>query len=159
MLGLLKKIFDPNRRDVKRLGKIADQVIALDEEMQALSDAELQAKTDEFRQRLQDGETLEHIKVEAFAVVREASRRVLGLHPFRVQIMGGAALHEGNIAEMKTGEGKTLTSTLPVYLNALTGKGVHVVTVNEYLAARDAEEMGQVYNFLGLTVGLNLHEM
>lgn len=159
MLGLLKKIFDPNRRDVKRLGKIADQVIALDEKMQALSDTELQAKTDEFRQRLQNGETLEDIKVEAFAVVREAARRVLGLHPFRVQIMGGAALHEGNIAEMKTGEGKTLTSTLPVYLNALTGKGVHVVTVNEYLAARDAEEMGQVYDFLGLTVGLNLHEM
>jgi len=159
MLGLLKKVFDPNRRDVKRLGKVADQVIALDEKMQALSDAELQAKTDEFRQRLNDGETLEHIKVEAFAVVREAARRVLGLHPFRVQIMGGAALHEGNIAEMKTGEGKTLTSTLPVYLNALTGKGVHVVTVNEYLATRDAEEMGQVYNFLGLTVGLNLHEM
>ena len=159
MLGLLKKIFDPNRRDVKRLGKVADQVMALDEKMQALSDAELQAKTDEFRQRLHDGETLEHIKVEAFAVVREAARRVLGLHPFRVQIMGGAALHEGNISEMKTGEGKTLTSTLPVYLNALTGKGVHVVTVNEYLAARDAEEMGQVYNFLGLTVGLNLHEM
>ncbi len=159
MLGLLKKMFDPNKRDLKRLEKVADAVEALADETAALSDEALRDKTEQFKQRLQKGETLADIQAEAFAVVREAARRVLGLYPFRVQILGGAALHEGNIAEMKTGEGKTLTSTLPVYLNALTGKGVHVVTVNEYLAARDAAEMGQVYNFLGLTVGLNLNEM
>ncbi len=159
MLGVLNKVFDPNKRDVKRLEKIADQVEVLASDMEALSDAELRSKTDEFKGRLENGEDLEDIKVEAFAVVREAAKRVLGLYPFRVQIMGAAALHEGNIAEMKTGEGKTLTSTLPVYLNAITGRGVHVVTVNEYLASRDAIEMGKLYDFLGLTVGLNLNNM
>lgn len=159
MLGVLNKVFDPNKRDVKRLEKIADQVEALASDMEALSDEELRAKTDEFKGRLANGENLENIKVEAFAVVREAAKRVLGLYPFRVQIMGAAALHEGNISEMKTGEGKTLTSTLPVYLNAITGRGVHVVTVNEYLASRDAIEMGKLYDFLGLTVGLNLNSM
>ncbi|HEX5565206.1 MAG TPA: preprotein translocase subunit SecA, partial [Sporosarcina sp.] len=159
MLGVLNKMFDMNKRDVKRLEKIADQVEAYASEMERLSDDELKAKTDEFKERLEKGETLEDLQVEAFAVVREASRRVLGMYPFRVQIMGAAALHEGNIAEMKTGEGKTLTSTLAVYLNALAGKGVHVVTVNEYLASRDATEMGQLYEFLGLSVGLNLNSL
>ncbi|MFD0943848.1 preprotein translocase subunit SecA [Savagea faecisuis] len=159
MLGLLNKIFDPNKKDLKRLGKVADQVEALQPKMEAMSEQELQNMTAQFRERLANGETLDDIQAEAFAVVREASERVLGMHPFRVQILGAAALHEGNIAEMKTGEGKTLTSTLAVYLNALTGKGVHVVTVNEYLASRDAEEMGVLYNYLGLTVGLNLNSM
>ena len=159
MLGFLKKVFDPNKKDVKRLTKIADRVEALESSMQSLSDEQLQQKTEEFKKRLANGETLDDLQVEAYAVVREASRRVLNMHPFRVQVIGAAALHEGNIAEMKTGEGKTLTSTLAVYLNALTGKGVHVVTVNEYLASRDAEEMGELYEFLGLTVGLNLNSM
>lgn len=159
MLGVLNKVFDPNKRDVKRLEKVADQVEALASVMEALSDAELREKTDEFKKRLTSGTDLEDIKVEAFAVVREAAKRVLGLYPFRVQITGAASLHEGNISEMKTGEGKTLTSTMPVYLNALTGRGVHVVTVNEYLASRDAFEMGKLYEFLGLTVGLNLNSL
>ena len=152
-------MFDPNKRDLKRLEKIADQVELLANDMEKLSDEQLTAKTDEFKERYQQGETIEDLQPEAFAVVREASRRVLGLYPFRVQIMGAAALNEGNIAEMKTGEGKTLTSTLAVYLNALTSKGVHVVTVNEYLASRDAEEMGQLYSFLGMNVGLNLNSL
>ncbi len=159
MLSVLSKIFDSNKRDVKRLERVGDRVEALSTDMEKLSDTALVAKTEEFKERLTKGETLDDLQVEAFAVVREASRRVLGMYPFRVQIIGAAALHEGNIAEMKTGEGKTLTSTLAVYLNALAGKGVHVVTVNEYLATRDAEEMGQLYNFLGLTVGLNLNSM
>ncbi|PID23441.1 preprotein translocase subunit SecA [Sporosarcina sp. P7] len=159
MLGVLNKMFDPNKRDLKRLEKIADQVELLAEDMEKLSDEQLTAKTEEFKERYQQGETIEDLQPEAFAVVREASRRVLGLYPFRVQIMGAAALNEGNIAEMKTGEGKTLTSTLAVYLNALTSKGVHVVTVNEYLASRDAGEMGQLYSFLGMTVGLNLNSL
>lgn len=138
---------------------MANQVEALAEEMKQLSDEALTSKTEEFKERLLNGETLEDLQVEAFAVVREASQRVLNMYPFRVQLIGAAALHEGNIAEMKTGEGKTLTSTLAVYLNALTGKGVHVITVNEYLASRDAEEMGVLYEFLGLTVGLNLNSM
>ncbi|ARK25541.1 preprotein translocase subunit SecA [Sporosarcina sp. P37] len=159
MLGVLNKMFDPNKRDLKRLEKIADQVELLAGDMEKLSDEQLTAKTDEFKERYQQGETIEDLQTEAFAVVREASRRVLGMYPFRVQIMGAAALNEGNIAEMKTGEGKTLTSTLAVYLNALTSKGVHVVTVNEYLASRDAEEMGRLYSFLGMTVGLNLNSL
>ncbi|MGB5944979.1 preprotein translocase subunit SecA [Paenisporosarcina sp.] len=159
MLGVLNKVFDLNKRDLKRLEKITDQVEALANETEALTDDQLRAKTDEFKERFASGTVLEDLQVEAFAVVREASRRVFGMYPFRVQITGAAALHEGNIAEMKTGEGKTLTSTLPVYLNAITGKGVHVVTVNEYLASRDAEEMGKLYNFLGLTVGLNLNSL
>jgi preprotein translocase subunit SecA len=140
-------------RRARQLGKIVDAVNDLGDEMGALSDAELRAKTDEFRQRMADGETLDDLRVEAFAVVREVAERVLDQRPFDVQVFGGAALHDGDIAEMKTGEGKTLTSTMPVYLNALEGKGVHVVTVNDYLAARDAEWMGGIHRFLGLTVG------
>ncbi|WP_375090693.1 preprotein translocase subunit SecA [Peribacillus sp. RS7] len=157
MLNILNKVFDPNKREIKRLEKIADQVEALADETAALSDEQLRAKTGEFKERYQNGETVDDLLVEAFAVAREGAKRALGLYPYRVQIMGGASLHDGNISEMKTGEGKTLTSTMPVYLNALTGKGVHVVTVNEYLAHRDATEMGILYDFLGLTVGLNLN--
>ncbi|ANB57814.1 preprotein translocase, SecA subunit [Anoxybacillus sp. B7M1] len=156
MLGVLKKVFDSNKRQIQRLEKIAEQVDALSADMAKLSDEELRQKTEQFKARYQQGESLDDLLVEAFAVVREGAKRVLGLYPYKVQIMGGVVLHEGNIAEMKTGEGKTLTATMPVYLNALTGKGVHVVTVNEYLASRDATEMGRLYEFLGLTVGLNL---
>ncbi len=159
MLGVLNKMFDMNKRDLKRLDKIADKVEAFATQMEQLSDDSLKAKTEELKERYTAGETLDGLQAEAFAVVREASRRVLGMYPFRVQIIGAAALHEGNIAEMKTGEGKTLTSTLSVYLNALAGKGVHVVTVNEYLASRDATEMGQLFEFLGFTVGLNLNSL
>ncbi len=159
MLGVLKKVFDPNKRQIHRLEKIAEQVDALGPEMAKLSDEQLRQKTEEFKARYQQGESLDDLLVEAFAVVREGAKRVLGMYPYKVQIMGGIVLHEGNIAEMKTGEGKTLTATMPVYLNALTGKGVHVVTVNEYLASRDATEMGKLYEFLGLTVGLNLTGM
>ncbi|MEH7125694.1 preprotein translocase subunit SecA [Bacillus sp. JJ1773] len=157
MLGILNKVFDQNKRELKRLTKIADQVETYAADMEKLSDDELRGKTEEFKARYQKGESLDDLLVEAFAVVREGSRRVLGLYPYPVQIMGGSSLHDGNISEMKTGEGKTLTATMPVYLNALSGKGVHVVTVNEYLASRDANEMGQLYEFLGLTVGLNLN--
>lgn len=157
MLNILNKVFDPNKREIKRLEKVADQVEALADETAALSDEQLRAKTEEFKERYQNGETVDDLLVEAFAVAREGAKRALGLYPYRVQIMGGASLHDGNISEMKTGEGKTLTSTMPVYLNAITGKGVHVVTVNEYLAHRDATEMGVLYDFLGLTVGLNLN--
>ena len=156
MFKFLTKVFDPNDRTVKRYHKMAEKIDALAEEMAKLSDEELQAKTEFFKARFAKGETLDDLLYEAFAVVREAATRVLGLRPYIVQIMGGIALHEGNISEMKTGEGKTLTSTMPVYLNALSGKGVHVITVNEYLAQRDATEMGRVHEFLGLTVGLNL---
>ncbi|MCK1994442.1 preprotein translocase subunit SecA [Peribacillus muralis] len=157
MLNILNKVFDPNKREIKRLEKIADQVEALADVTAALSDEQLRAKTGEFKERYQNGETVDDLLVEAFAVAREGAKRALGLYPYRVQIMGGASLHDGNISEMKTGEGKTLTSTMPVYLNALTGKGVHVVTVNEYLAHRDASEMGVLFDFLGLSVGLNLN--
>ncbi len=159
MANILNKVFDFNKRELKRLEKKANQIEALADEMERLTDDQLRAKTVEFKDRINNGETLDDLLVEAFAVVREAARRVLGLYPFHVQLMGGIVLHDGNIAEMKTGEGKTLTSTMPVYLNALSGKGVHVITVNDYLARRDATEMGQVYEFLGLTVGLNLSEM
>lgn len=158
-MGLIDLIWDQNKHTLKRLNKIADKVNDLASETEKLSDESLRGKTEEFKKRYQNGEDLDSMLVEAFAVVREASRRVLGLYPFHVQLIGGAALHEGNIAEMKTGEGKTLTSTMPVYLNAITGKGVHVVTVNEYLASRDAAEMGKLFEFLGLTVGLNLNQM
>ncbi|MEL3959550.1 preprotein translocase subunit SecA [Caldifermentibacillus hisashii] len=159
MANILNKVFDFNKRELKRLEKKANQIEALADEMERLKDDQLRAKTVEFKDRINNGETLDDLLVESFAVVREAARRVLGLYPFHVQLMGGIVLHDGNIAEMKTGEGKTLTSTMPVYLNALSGKGVHVITVNDYLARRDATEMGQVYEFLGLTVGLNLSEM
>jgi preprotein translocase subunit SecA len=158
-MGILNKIFDQNKRDLKRLTRLADQIDALSGDMEKLSDDELRGKTKEFQERYQQGESTDDLLVEAFAVVREGARRVLGLYPYKVQLMGGISLHEGNISEMKTGEGKTLTATMPVYLNAITGKGVHVVTVNEYLASRDANEMGQLYEFLGLSVGLNLNGM
>ncbi|MGE6257367.1 preprotein translocase subunit SecA [Heyndrickxia sporothermodurans] len=159
MVAFLEKVFDANKREIKRLDKLANQIEELASDMEKLSDDQLREKTEEFKQRYQNGETLDDLLVEAFAVVREGARRVLGLYPYHVQLMGGISLHEGNISEMKTGEGKTLTATMPVYLNALSGKGVHVVTVNEYLASRDATEMGELYQFLGLTVGLNLNSM
>lgn len=159
MINILNKLFDFNKKELKKLNKIADQVDALAPQMEQLSDEALQNKTEEFKSRYQNGETLDDLLPEAFAVCREASRRVLGMYPYRVQVMGAAVLHDGNIAEMKTGEGKTLTSTMAVYLNALTGEGVHVVTVNEYLAKRDATEMGKLYEFLGLSVGLNLNSL
>ena len=159
MLGVLNKVFDLNKREIKRLEKIADQVENFASEMDAKSDSQLRDKTEEFRTRFAKGETLTNLLPEAFAVIREAAKRVLGMYPFRVQIMGAAALHEGNIAEMKTGEGKTLTSTLSIYLNAIPAQGAHVVTVNEYLASRDAAEMAKLYEFLGLTVGLNLNSL
>ncbi|WP_056951072.1 preprotein translocase subunit SecA [Lacticaseibacillus nasuensis] len=158
MANPLKKWVENDKREVNRIGKIADKVMQYEDEYAALSDAELQAHTPAFKERLANGETLDDILPEAFATAREGAKRVLGLFPFRVQIIGGITLHEGNIAEMKTGEGKTLTATMPVYLNALAGKGVHVVTVNEYLSARDATEMGELYNWLGLSVGLNTHD-
>lgn len=157
MVQFLKKLFDTDRQALKRYGLEADRIEEMSKEYEAMSDEELKEKTPEFQLRIEKGETLDAILPEAFATVREASRRVLGLYPFHVQLMGGIALHEGNIAEMKTGEGKTLTATMPIYLNALAGKGAHVVTVNEYLATRDAEEMGELYRWLGLSVGLNLN--
>ena len=158
-MKLFKKIFDHEYKELDRFKKIADEVVALDEAMSKLSDTELKAKTEEFKKELKSGKTLEDIKVEAFAVAREAAYRVIGEKPYYVQILGGLAIHYGNIAEMKTGEGKTLTSTMPAYLNALTGEGVHIITVNEYLAGRDAEWMGNIYRFLGLTVGVNYREL
>ena len=158
-MNILRKLFDHEYKELKRFSKIADAVIALDPEMSKLTDTELKAKTEEFKERLKNGETLDDILVEAFAVAREACYRVINEKPFYVQILGACAIHYGNIAEMKTGEGKTLTSVLPAYLNALTGKGVHIITVNEYLAQRDASWMGGIHRFLGLTVGVNLREM
>lgn len=159
MANILKKLYNDDKRELKKFEKIANKVEAHADEMSKLSDEQLQAKTPEFRDRLKKGESLDDLLPEAFAVAREGAKRVLGLYPFHVQILGGIALHYGNIAEMMTGEGKTLTATMPVYLNALEGKGVHVVTVNEYLSSRDEEEMGQLYKWLGLTVGLNLNSM
>ena len=157
-MGLLKSIFgDYSSRELKSIYPIVDKIEALGDEYKALTDAELQAKTSEFKERLANGETLDDILPEAFATVREAADRVLGMRPYRVQLVGGIVLHQGRIAEMKTGEGKTLVATLPAYLNALTGKGVHVVTVNDYLAKRDSEWMGKVHRFLGLKVGLIIH--
>ena len=159
-MGLFQKIFGTySERELKSIYPIADQIEALADEYKALSDAELQAKTPAFKERLANGETLDDILPEAFATVREAADRVLGLRPYRVQLIGGIGLHQGRIAEMKTGEGKTLVATLPAYLNALSGEGVHIVTVNDYLAKRDSEWMGKVHRFLGLTVGLIVHDM
>ena len=158
-MGFLKGLFDAGYKEYKRVEKIADKIDALADEYSKLTDDELKHKTVEFKERLAKGETLDDLQVEAFATVREASTRVLHMTPFKVQLIGALALHGGNIAEMKTGEGKTLTSTMVVYLNALTGEGVHVVTVNEYLATRDATEMGELHKWLGLTVGLNLREL
>ena len=157
-MGFMEKIFgDLNAKEVKKLNVIAEKVMALDEETATLTDEQLRGKTEEFRQRLEAGETLDDLLVEAFAVCREAAARSVGMKHFKVQVIGGIALHQGRIAEMKTGEGKTLVATLPAYLNALEGKGVHVVTVNDYLAKRDAEWMGKIYSFLGLTVGCVIH--
>lgn len=157
-MSFIEKIFgDLNKREVKKVNKIVDKVVALEEEVSALSDDELKAKTPEFKERLANGESLDDILPEAFAVCREAAWRSVGMKPFRVQIIGGVVLHQGRIAEMKTGEGKTLMATLPVYLNALSGKGVHVVTVNDYLAKRDSEWMGKVYSYMGLSVGCIIH--
>jgi len=160
LLKFLKKIFgDDNEKEIQRMMEHVEKINLLEKDMQAMSDASLAGKTVEFRQRLQDGEELDSLLHEAFAVVREASRRVLAMRHFDVQMLGGITLHEGNIAEMRTGEGKTLVATLSAYLNALTGQGVHVVTVNDYLARRDSEWMGKIYNFLGLSVGLIVHDM
>ena len=154
-MGLMKKIFgDYSSRELKSIYPIVDKIEALADEYKAMSDEALRAKTTEFKERLQNGETLDDILPEAFATVREAADRVLGMRPYRVQLVGGIVLHQGRIAEMKTGEGKTLVATLPAYLNALTGRGVHIVTVNDYLAKRDSEWMGKLYRWLGLSVGL-----
>ncbi len=157
---MLKKIFDPSRRAQKSLAHFADQVLALEAEYQTLKDETFKEKTETFKKRLNNGETLDDLEVEAYALVREASTRVTGMNPFKVQVMGAQVIHQGNIAEMKTGEGKTLTAVMPAYLNALSGDGVHIVTVNEYLAAREVEgEIGDIFRFLGLTVGLNKRDM
>ncbi|HEU4663704.1 MAG TPA: preprotein translocase subunit SecA, partial [Dokdonella sp.] len=153
--SFLTRIFGSrNERVLRQLGKSVAQINALEQDFKGLSDAELQAKTGEFRRRLSEGATLDSLLPEAFATVREASRRVLGMRHHDVQLIGGMVLHNGKIAEMRTGEGKTLVATLPVYLNALEGKGVHVVTVNDYLAKRDSAWMGRIYTFLGMTVGV-----
>ena len=160
MAKILTKIFgDGNQRQLKRIQKTVDEIDALEETYEQLSDNDLQAKTSEFKERYEGGESLDDLLPEAYAVVREAAKRVLNMRPFEVQLIGAVVLHEGNISEMKTGEGKTLSSTMPAYLNALSGKGVHVITVNEYLAERDATDMGVLYEFLGMTVGLNISGM
>ena len=159
MAGLFSRLFSEEQRELASLEKMADKVIAYEPEMHALSDDELRAKTDEYRNRLENGETVDDILYEAFATAREAAHRVINEKPYKVQIMGSIAMHKGDSAEMKTGEGKTLTATMCVYLNALTKKGVHVITVNEYLAERDANWMGDIYRFLGLTVGVNKREL
>ena len=159
-MGVFEKIFGTrSQREIKKIQPTVDKILALEEEYRALSEEALKAKTAEFKNRLEQGQTLDELLPEAFAAVREAADRVLGMRPYPVQLIGGIVLHQGRIAEMKTGEGKTLVAILPCYLNALTGKGVHVVTVNEYLAKRDSEWMGKVHRFMGLTVGLIIHDM
>ena len=157
-MGIFKNLFDYETKELKKINKLVDEIEALDEEMKKLKDVEIKAKTEEFKKRLADGETLDDILVEAFALAREACDRALGEKPFRVQLIGGIAIHRGNIAEMKTGEGKTLTTVLPAYLNALSGLGVHVITTNEYLSTRNAEWMGPIYDLLGVTVGINTRD-
>ena len=153
-MGIIEKIFGTHsQREIKRILPMVDKIEELEEEYEKLSDDDIKRKTNEFKKRLKEGETLDDLLVEAYAVVREAAKRTIGERHYRVQLIGGVILHQGRIAEMRTGEGKTLTSTLPVYLNALEEKGVHIVTVNDYLAKRDAEWMGQIHEFLGLTVG------
>ena len=159
MASFLHRLFSGDKKYFNEVDKIADEVIALEDETRALSDEELKAKTDEFRKRLSEGETLDDLLVEAYAVAREAAYRVIGEFPYKVQIIGGIVLHRGDIAEMKTGEGKTLTAVMPAYLNGLSGEGVHIITVNEYLAQRDAEWMGEIHRFLGLTVGTNVRSL
>src|SRR6476469_3531417 len=157
---MLKNLLgDPNARKLKKYQPIITEINLLEEEIQGLPDQELRGKTTEFKQRVEKGESLDDLLPEAFAVVREAGKRVLGMRHFDVQLLGGMILHDGQIAEMKTGEGKTLVATLPAYLNALLGNGVHVVTVNDYLARRDSEWMGRIYRFLGMTVGVTQHEL
>ena len=159
-MKLLEKIFGTySGREIKKIEPLVDKIEEYEEKYKSLSDDELRAKTDEFKKRLADGETLDDILPEAYATVAEAASRVLGMRHFRVQLIGGIIIHQGRIAEMKTGEGKTLVATLPVYLNALAGKGVHVVTVNDYLATRDSRWMGKLYNFLGMSVGLIVANM
>ena len=154
-MGLITKLFGTrSQREIKKIQPIVDKILSMEAEYKALSDEELKAKTPAFKDRLAKGETLDDILPEAFAAIREAADRVLGMRPYPVQLIGGIVLHQGRIAEMKTGEGKTLVAILPCYLNALTGEGVHVVTVNDYLARRDSEWMGKVHKFMGLTVGL-----
>ena len=160
MMEVFKKLLgQSNEAEVRRLQKIADQVLAREAEYRALTDEQLQAKTPEFKRRLQAGETLDDLLPDAFAACREAAERTVGMRPYPVQVIGGVCLHQGRIAEMKTGEGKTLVATLPAYLNALTGEGVHIVTVNDYLARRDSEWMGKIYKFMGLSVGLIVHDL
>ena len=157
-MGFLDNLFNmADKKELKKFNKIVDSIDSLEPKFESMSDKELKDMTNVFKERLANGETLDDILPEAFAVVREASNRVLGMKHYRVQLIGGIVLHQGRIAEMKTGEGKTLVATAPVYLNALTGKGVHVVTVNDYLAKRDKEQMGKVYEFLGITVGVIVH--
>ena len=159
-MGIINKLFGTrSEREVKKLLPTVDRIEALGIEIAKLSDEELREKTAEFKRRYQNGETLDELLPEAFAVCREAADRVLGMRPYRVQLIGGIVLHQGRIAEMKTGEGKTLVAILPAYLNALAGQGVHIVTVNDYLAKRDSEWLGKVYRFLGLTVGLIIHDL
>ena len=159
-MNVIQKLFGTHSdRELKRIMPLVEKIESLRPTMQALTDEELRGKTKEYKKRLAEGETLDDLLPEAFATVREAAKRVLNMEPYRVQLIGGIILHQGRIAEMRTGEGKTLVSTLPAYLNALEGKGVHVVTVNDYLAHRDAEWMGQVHRFLGLTVGCVLNQM
>ena len=158
-MGIFRKLIDSEYKELKRFEKIANEIMAKEDSLVKLSDDELKNKTKEFKERLENGESLNDLVVDAFAVVREADYRVLGEKPYFVQILGALAIHYGNIAEMKTGEGKTLTETMPAYLNALDGKGVHIITANEFLAKRDSEWMGNIYRFLGLTVGLNMREM
>lgn len=156
LANTLRSLIENDKGEQRKLERMADKVFSYADEMEAMTDEQLQAKTDEFKQRYKSGESLDDLLYEAFAVVREAAKRVLGLYPYKVQVMGGIVLHNGDVPEMRTGEGKTLTATMPVYLNALSGEGVHVVTVNEYLSTRDGEEMGQLYSWLGLSVGINL---
>src|SRR5665648_540574 len=160
MVNILKKLLgDNNEREIKRVLKTIELIESLEPSMNALSDDQLRGKTIEFKNRYTAGESLDDLLPEAFATVRETSVRVLGMRHFNVQMIGGIILHQGRISEMKTGEGKTLVSTLPAYLNALTGKGVHIVTVNDYLAKRDSEWMGKIYKYLGMTVGLIIHDL
>ena len=159
-MNLIEKMFGTHsEREIKRILPLVDKIEALRPQMQALTDEQMAEKTKEFKERLANGETLDDLLVEAYALVREAAVRVLGMEHYRVQLLGGIVLHQGRIAEMRTGEGKTLVATLPAYLNALEGKGVHIVTVNDYLAKRDADEMGQIHEFLGLKVGCVLNSM
>ena len=158
-MGLFSKLFDPNAGEIKRLQKIVDKIDSFEAAHKKLSDSELRAKTEEFKRRYQNGETLDQLLPEAYSVVREATYRVTGKRQFRVQMMGGIVLHQGRIAEMKTGEGKTLTATMPAYLNALTGNGVHGVTVNDYLATFQGEDIGRIFRFLGMSVGVIVHDL